>query len=119
LWTSGAPILKKDDAGKVVSDSIFWCSSNETTQKSVDIPPDFKEESCLAFEKATGGFEVKNCLQKLPFFCEVCNKAWFCTALNIFILIFKDNCNEVSCPTRSDCLKRVFLTLKQYFKIRT
>jgi len=70
LWTNGAPILKKDKAGKLVSDSIFWCSSNETTQKSVIIPTKYEEDSCLAFVKTTGGFEVKNCAQKLHFFCE-------------------------------------------------
>jgi len=72
LWTSGAPILKKDKTGKVVSDSIFWCSTNETTKILVSIPAKNKI-GCLAFVKATGGFELKNCTQKAHFVCEVKN----------------------------------------------
>jgi len=71
LWTSGALILTRDKGGNQFSDSIYWCSSKITRRAWVTNPTEYQKDSCLAFVKETGAFEVKKCEENHFFFCEV------------------------------------------------
>jgi len=71
LWTSGAPILKRDKDGNQFSDSIYWCPSKIAGRSSVNNPIKYQKDGCLTLVKETGAFEVKKCSEKHFFFCEV------------------------------------------------
>jgi len=109
--------MQKDKNGNEFSDSVFWCSSKLAMREYATFPTKYsKDASCLALLKATGNFEVKNCAEKLHFFCEVLSESPI--KLNLSQIVFsKYNCKEVSCPRRSECLKRVFFSLNEKFKL--
>jgi len=109
LWTSGAPVLEKGVSGEEVKTKVFWCPSKLTTRERVTMRTNYQKDNCLAFVKADGNFEVKNCAQKFHFFCEVSIIDIFKPKLLIFLI--KYNCKHVNCPRRSECLKRVFINL--------